>query len=400
MPAPAETPADNSASVSLSTTAAPVAAAPDTSAADKAKQERCAVLMAQGQSALAQAEGCGGDDQLIFAGSIVSATETGAPASRSLPYNNRFAAASLYLAPRLSLTAKWALIADMTMAHEQTPPDDTADRQELQFTDARLLAVGSLGKLGGFNFTASPRVVIPVSAPSRRGDVALGAGVGINVIRSFDVLDGLALIAGGSHNHTFAGNVTRDNPDRDDLCNDVTAATDKCPVSSLGLVQDSFRAVGTASLSFNSEISAQLQYLYGWNLVKKLSDLPTSIPGVISDDTPVLEGESELGREVTRWRRLGSLTLSVNYQPADWVIATLQGNTSVCYNVADGSQSSLGGCSGGSQQSDFWLRNPIMNKFSTLAISFTFPVDVIYTRIKNRQSEEKRMAQKRAAQKL
>jgi len=215
-----------------------------------------------------------------------------------------------------------------------------------------------------------------------------------------DVLDGLALILGGAYNHTFAQNVVRSNEDRDDRCNDISGTVVSCPVGNLGIVQDTFRAVGTASLSFNSKISAQAQYLYGWNFVKKLSDLPSSIPGVWSDDTPVRAGEAELDRDVTRWRRIGSLTLAVNYQPVDWVIASLQGNTSVCYAFADGSQSSLGGCSGGSKQSDFALRNPIVNKFSTIALSFTIPIDVVYTRIKNRSGDEKRTAKKGPTNKL
>lgn len=400
---PAPSPSTDAPTVQPS--APPVAqaevASTDAAAADRAKRDRCTVLMAQGQSALAQAEGCGGDDQPIFAGSLLSLTQTGAPASRTLPDgSNRFAALSVYLAPRLTLSSRWALIADVTMAHEQTVPDDTSDRQEVQFTDPRLLAVGNLGKLAGFSFTASPRITIPVSAPSRKAKAALGTGMGLNIIRTFDVLEGLALVAGGTYNHTFARNVVRTSDDVSNRCNDISGSKVTCPISGVGIVQDAFRVSGTASLNFTSKVSAQLQYMYGWNLVKKLSELPTSIPGVISDDSPVLEGEDELDRDVSRWRKLGSLTLAVNYQAAEWVTATLQGNTSVCYNVADGMQSSLGGCAGGAKTSDFWLRNPIANKFSTLALSFTIPLDIVYTRIKNREGEEKRSAQKRSASKL
>lgn len=390
-------PAGTSTSVSVATP--PAADDPGAAASDKAKKDRCAVLMAQGQSALAQAEGCGGKDQPIFTGSIVSLTQTGAPGMRTMPYNNRFAALSLYLAPRLTLTNKWALIADVSMAYEQTIPDDTADRHEVQFTDPRLIVNGNLGKWKGFNFTASPRLTIPVSAPSQASKAIIGVGTGLNIIRSLDVLDGLALIVGGAYNHTFARNVVRTNEDREDGCDDITGSVVSCPVGNLGIVQDTFRAIGTASLSFNSKISAQAQYLYGWNFVKKLSDLPRSIPGVWSDDTPALTGD-ELDRDVSRWRRIGSLTLAVNYQPADWVIASVQGNTSVCYAFADGMQSSLGGCSGGAATSDFWLRNPIVNKFSTIALSFTIPIDVVYTRIKNREGVEKSTAKKGPTNKL
>ncbi len=399
MPAPSVETGAVPAAPPVAAAPAPATPAAESSASDKAKRDRCAVLMAQGQSALAQAEGCGGDDQPIFAGSLLSLTQTGAPASRSFPDgNNRFAALSLYIAPRLTLTDRWALIADVTMAHEQTVPDDTASRQKAQFTDPRLLAVGSLGKLGGFSFTASPRITIPISAPSRAADAYLGTGLGLNIIRTFDVLDGLALVAGGTYNHTFAGNVTRESPDSDNKCSDVVDSV-TCPVSGLAIVQDAFRVVGTASLNFSSKLSAQLQYLYGWNLAKKLSDLPTSV-GPNSDRTPVLQGEEELNRDVTRWRKLGSLTLSLNYQPVDWLTTTLQGNTSVCYNAPEGQQSALGGCAGGAKTSDFSLRNPIANKYSTLALSFTVPLDIVYARIKNRGSEEKRSAQRRSASKL
>ncbi len=386
---------DTGTSRDVSTATAP--SLEDTADADKAKRERCAQLMAQGQTALAQAEDCGGGDTPIFAGSILSLSQTVAPMAGTLPdSNNSFAALTLYAAPRLRLTEKWGLTADVSMGYEQTVPDDTADRQEVQWSDPRLTATGNLGSAGGFSFAGGPRLVLPLSAPSRKADAILGAGLTMNVIRPFDVLDGLALVAGGSFIHTFAGNITRADDDvKNDFCNDVVGSRVSCPLSNAGIVQDGLRAVGSASLNINTKVSLQASYLYGWNLVKKLPDIDLA-------NLPPNDGTTDFvgAQRGTRWRRLGSLSLAVNYQPTDWVIATVQGNTSVCYNSDVGSQSSLGGCAGGQKQDDFWLYNPIVNKFSTLALQFTIPIDAVYMRIKNRQGEEKKTAAARAAGKL
>ncbi len=400
-PAAGATPARASTlTAQASTVSGPSAAAADTTAADKAHSDRCAQLMAQGQTALAQAEDCGGGDTPIFAGSIVSVGQTVAPASRMLPdADNNFAALNVYVAPRLRLTDKWGLTADTSLGYEQTLPDDTTHRHQAVWSDPRVTVTGNLGSVGGFTFAGGPRLIIPLSAASRTSNAFLGAGLTMNIVRAFDVLDGLALVAGGGYSHTFAGNVTRTDPDVKNQCDLVTGTRVSCPLSGAAIVQDGLRAVGMASLNLNTAVSLQASYLYSWNFLTKLSDLPTQLPGVVSDNSPVLEGD-ETGHDITRWRSFGSLSLSVNYQPTDWVIASLQGNTSVCYNADSGGQSSLGGCAGGNKVSDFSLRNPLVNKFSTLSLQFTIPIDAVYSRIKNRLGEEKKTAAARAATRL
>jgi hypothetical protein len=372
--------------------------------ADEDKQadaERCAQLMAQGNSALAQAEGCGGGDTPVFAGSIVTLSQAAAPGSGTLPDgDNHYAALSIYIAPRLRLTETWALIADTTAAYEQTVPDDTSDRHELWWTDPRVTAIGNLGSLGGFSFAGGPRLIVPVSRTSRSANALVGAGATMNIVRALDVLGGLAFVVGGSYAHTFytgtQRTVTGDDANARQ-CDDVTGSAVSCPVGGLAAVQDALRATAIVSLNVNEQWSLQAAYLHGWNHAQKLNDLDGSLPGVIANGSPVEEND-----DATRWRRIGSLSLTVNYQPTDWVIASLGGNTSVCYSADSGGQSALGGCSGGAKTSDFWLRNPVVNKFSTVSLSFTIPIDAVYLRIKNREGEEKRAAArgKRAAAKL
>jgi hypothetical protein len=89
-----------------------------------------------------------------------------------------------------------------------------------------------------------------------------------------------------------------------------------------------------------------------------------------------------------RVRRFGSLGLSVSYQPAPWFIASLQGSTSVCYNLPSGGQSVFGGCAGGLTSSSFWTRNPIANKFSNVGLQFTIPIDALYETIRSSDGEK------------
>jgi hypothetical protein len=382
-----QAPAAPAATVSMSTQTSKVAASGET----EPDAERCAQLMAQGNSALAQAEGCGGGDTPIFAGSIITLSQSGAPASSSLPdADNRFAALSLYVAPRLRLTERWAIIADTTMAYEQTIPDDTSDRHEVWWTDPRITAIGNLGSLGGFSFAGGPRVIVPVSRPSRSANALLGTGAALNIVRPLDVLGGLAFVVGGSYARTFytssSRSVTGDDANAEQ-CDDVTGSSVSCPVAGAASVQDALRASAIASLNVNTQWSVQAAYLHGWNHARKLNEADGALPGVISNGS-ALEADSD----ATRWRRIGSLSLNVNYQPTDWVIASLGGNTSVCYSADSGGQSALGGCSGGAKTSDFWLRNPVVNKFSTVSVSFTIPIDAVYLRIKNHEGEEKRAA--------
>lgn len=355
----------------------------------KADQERCAQLMAQGQAALAQAEGCGGGDQPIWAGSIVSLSQTTAPASRLLPDNNNaFYALGVYIAPRITLTQKWALNADMSLAYELTTPDSETERNQVQRSDVRLTANGNLGSMGGFTFTGGPRLTAPTSLASRAAETYLGTGAVLNIIKTFDVLDGLALIAGGAYSHTWSGRLTpKILSDNAPQCQTTTGGDSltTCAAGNTRVVQDSFRAVSAASLNFTPVVNMQLSYVYGWSLVKPFDeetvtvDLPT---GPAETDANVIEA--------TRWRRFGSLGLSVSYQPATWFIASLQGSTSVCYSSADGGQSALGGgCSGGLATSSQALRNPIANKFSNLGLQFTIPLDALCEAVKSNSGEAK-----------
>lgn len=364
-------------------------AAAETGEQDSAKKERCAQLMAQGQVALAQAEGCGGGDQPIWAGTIVSFTQTTAPASRYLPDNdNAFYAMSLYFAPRLTLTKKWALNADISLAYEATKPDDTSKRYKVQTSDTRLLLNGNLGSIGGFTFTGGPRVSIPTSEPSWAAEVYAGLGAGLNIIKSFEVLEGLSFIGGGAYNHTFSGRLTRKIRDGEaPPCKTVEGGvnnTTECAAGNLRVVQDSVRAVGAASLNFTSALNMQLSYVYGWSFAKPFVDGADELP---LDTGSVTVGDN--GVDDTRMRRVGSFGLSVSYQPLPWFIASVQGNTSVCYDSPFGGQSAFGGCSGGLNNKDFWTSNPIANKFSTVGLQFTVPVDALYDAIRSSESESK-----------
>lgn len=394
----AQTPAAPAATVALAAQTNKVADSPEN---EKAQAERCAQLMAQGNTALAQAEGCGGGDTPVFSGSIVSLSQSVAPASGTLPdSDNAFAALSIYLAPRLRISESWGIIADVTTAYEQTVPDDTSDRNEFWWTDPRVTAIGNLGSLAGFSFAGGPRLILPVSRTSRSANAVLGAGAAVSIVRPIDVLGGAAFVLGGGYAHTFYKDTVRSVTGDDEnaaQCDDVTGSAVSCPVASGAAVQDALRVSTVASLNVTQQWSLQASYLYGWNHTQKLNELDESLPGVISNGQPVEENP-----DATRWRRIGSFSVTVNYQPTDWVIASLGGNTSVCYNADSGSQSALGGCAGGAGTNDFWLRNPIANKFSTISLSFTIPIDAVYLRIKNHEGEEKQAAARaqRAAAKL
>ncbi|MFT3925074.1 MAG: hypothetical protein QM778_21240 [Myxococcales bacterium] len=341
----------------------------------KAKQERCDQLLAQGQTSVAQAEGCGGDDGPSWAGTIVSFSQAVAPLYRTLPYHNGYYALSLYLGPRLSINERWAINADVTLAYEVTPPDDASQRHKLWSSDTRLTAIGNLGSLGGFTFTGGPRLVVPTSEMSWAADVIAGTGATLSVVRSFDVLAGLALSLGGSYVHTWSQNLTREIREGDPTrCAGLPRdSVVDCTAGQYRVVQDAFRVISGFSLNMTTTLNLQLNYIYGWNLVKAFHDETPTID-ITSGPTTVDEAGALPDNRI---RRRGDFLLALSYQPATWLIATLQGTTSVCYDQAYGGQSALGGCAGGLATSDFWLRNPLVNKFSTLALQLTVPVDAL-----------------------
>lgn len=359
---------------------------------EKAQRERCDQLLAQGQTALAQAEGCGSDEGPSLAGTIVSFSQVTAPLWRTLPNDqNGLYALSLYLGPRLSINERWAINADVSLAYEATPPDDAAQRHKLLSTDTRITAVGNLGSVGGFTFAGGPRLVVPTSEPSWAADMYAGTGAVLSIVRSFDVLAGLAISVGGAYTHIWSGNLTRQIRDgRPPLCLARDSYVD-CAAGQYRVVQDAFRATSAFSLNMTPTLNLQLNYIYGWNLVKPFSD---ATPVIDIASGPVTLDEAGALPD-NRMRRRGDFLLALSYQPASWLIATLQGTTSVCYDQAYGGQSALGGCAGGLKASDFWLRNPLVNKFSTLALQLTVPLDALVRTIRaNRRQDVARKSAK------
>lgn len=394
-PAPVEaTPPVAAAKVSLDTTSSTAKA---DAAAKKADEARCAQLFAQGQTALAQAEGCAGGENPIYAGSQIGFTQITAPAYRTFPDNdNGFYALNLYLAPRFRITEKWALFADVTLGYEATVPDDTQQRHQVQSTDTRIQFSGVLGSVGGVTFITGPRIIIPTSKFSWAGDVYAGLGTSLGAVKNFKVLAGLATSLTGVYTHVFSDNLVAEPRGRGTeryQCNAGTASEVtpyECVAGTARLVQDQFRIAPAVSLNVNEQWSTGLSYVYGWNLVKKFNpEVQDSIViDTVAGPTEV-DGISDNVIDDTRWRRSGSFTAQVNYQPAPWLIATLSGNTSVCYNLPSGIQSSLGGCSGGMKSADWWLRNPIANKYSTISLSLTVPVDAFIKAVTSNETEQK-----------
>jgi hypothetical protein len=393
-PAPtpqATTPAPAEAKASIDATAS---APKPGGAGDKADEARCAQLFAQGQTALAQAEGCAGGENPIYAGSQVSLTQTTAPAYRTMPDNdNGFYGLNLYLAPRFRLTESWALFADVTLGYEATVPDDTMQRHQVQSSDTRIQFSGVLGTLGGVTFITGPRLIVPTSKFSWAGDVVAGLGTSLGAVKNFEVLSGLAVSLTGVYTHIFSRNLTVEPRGRGTdkyECQGSTASETRpaeCVAGTLRLTQDQFRVAPSVSLNVNEQWSTGLSYVYGWNLVKRFENDEIVVdtlagPTVVDDisDNPI---------DDTRWRRSGSLTASVNYQPAPWLIATLSGNTSVCYSLPSGFQSSMGGCSGGMKSADWSLRNPIANKYSTISLALTVPVDAFIKAVTSNETEQK-----------
>jgi hypothetical protein len=368
---------------------APAAKQGPSAASDRQKQERCDQLLAQGQTAVAQAEGCGGDEGPSWAGTIVSFSQATAPLWRTLPNDrNGFYGLSLYLGPRLSINERWAVNADVTLAYEVTPPDDTTKRHQVWSTDTRVTAVGNLGSVGGFTFTGGPRLVVPTSELSWAANVFLGTGAVLNVMRSFDVLAGLSLSVGGSYWHTWSQNLTREirgseAPTCTGLLRDGLAT---CSAGHYRVVQDAFRALGAFSLNITPAVNLQLTYIYGWNLVKPFADTTPTID-ITSGPTTIGGGDVLPDNRI---RRRGDFLLALSYQPASWLIATLQSTTSVCYDQAYGGQfmAGLASCAGGLKTSDFWLRNPLVNKFSTLALQLTVPIDAFVRTLRARRGPE------------
>lgn len=365
-----------------------------------ADESRCAQLFAQGQTALAQAEGCAGKEQPIYAGSQFSLSQVTAPAYRTLPNSkNGFYALNLYLAPRFRLTERWALFTDVTLGYEATVPDDTMRRHQVQATDTRIAVSGVLGSAGGITFTAAPRIIIPTSKPSWALDTYAGLGTSLGAVKNFDVLAGWAVAFTGVYTHVFSGRLTaKIREDNAPSCAGISGDRDglsECAAGTLRAVQDRFTIAPSTSLQVNDQWSLSASYVYNWSLVKPFPD--------DLRDTVVLPGLGEVDVsdnpiDDTRWRRSGSFSLAVNYQPASWLIATLSGTTSVCYSMSSGIQSSLGGCSGGQKTSDFWLRNPIANKYTTVSLALTVPVDALIQAVTTSSNEKKTAKAKAKAQ--
>ncbi len=410
-PAPEQTPA---ADESTKLRASDKDAAAETGEASQAEKERCAQLMAQGQTALAQAEGCGGGDQPIWAGSTLSFTQTTAPAYRTLPdSNNGYYSLGLTIAPRLTLSEKWALNSDFSLGYEVTQPDTMGNPNQVVSSDTRLTATGNLGSVGGFTFTGGPRVVVPTSKASWAQKMYAGTGAALNIIKNFDVLAGWAFIAGGSYVHNWSGRLTPKirganeetnvqigsgtAPVTGPECFALNNTSQDCSSGNSRVVQDSLRAVAATSLNVTPTVNFQLSYIYGWSLVKPFKD---ATPVVASNFGPELQVSDNVLPD-SRWRTFGSLGLSASYQPTTWLIASVQASTSVCYSSESGGQSAFGGgCAGGMKVSSFALRNPIANKFSNLGLQFTIPLDALYDRIKNGGAEEKKTAAAKRAAKL
>lgn len=393
----AQAPAASGSAANAPPTAEPDTGEPgeDSSPKDQqAESGRCAQLLAQGNTALAQAEGCGGDDAPIYAGSIVSFSQTMAPAYATLPDDdNPLYALSLYVAPRLTLSDDWGLVADITFAYEATQPDDTTYRNYLWRTDTRLTATGLLFKLGDFIFTGGPRLIAPTSQASIAANMYAGTGAVANVVRQFDLLAGFALTVGGSYVHTWSGNLTREVRDgKAPRCTSLSGESIACSAGDARIAQDAFRAVGSATLNFTPEWNLQASYIHGFSLVKPFDD---DVASQVTIDDPVtgsftVDDVDENPLEDTRWRRIGIFSLALSYQPLSWLIASIQGSTSVCYDAPAGGQSATGGCSGGNRHSDFWLRNPIANKFSNLSLSLTVPIDAFVAVVTSPGGGEKR----------
>jgi hypothetical protein len=306
-----------------------------------------------------------------------------APMHRTLPNTqDGFYALALYLAPRYSLNQDWALTADVTVSYEVTPPDDAEQRHKVWTTDTRLTALGNWGTYKGFTFTGGPRLVLPTSQASWAAKVYVGTGGVVSVTRSFDVLAGSSVNIASDYWHTWSGDLTpeiRDgNPPTCASVGSGNGASTDCTAGSSRVIQDSIRLFSIYALNFTPAWNLQVAYLYGWRLVKPFRD-----------DTPTVEiasGPVQLDREASladsRWRRYGDFEVALSYQPASWLITSLTAATVVCYDHAYGAFSANGvvgngTCSGGMKSSDFWLRNPIANKFTTVALQLTVPIDAL-----------------------
>jgi hypothetical protein len=410
-PAPATpepaTPAPAEASATAAVTLNDKATAPvPTGDNSKDQEARCATLFAQGQTALAQAEGCASGEAPIYAGSQVGLTQLTAPASRTLPdSDNGFYALNLYLAPRFRLTERWAMFADVTLGYEATTPDFANERHEVVATDTRVQFSGVLGSLGGVNFSTGPRVIIPTSKPSWAANVIGGLGVSLSAVKNFDVLSGLAFQGVGVVTHVFSSGLTRKIREGEappcQATNGSGSFATECPAGNLRVVQDQFVAASSATLNIDDQWSAGLGYSYRWNLIKPFDD---SVSEQVVIDTiggpTVVDDIDENPIDDTRWRRSGTFSLSVNYQPAPWLFATLSGSTTVCYDLPYGSQGAFGGCSGGMKQSDWWLRNPIANKFTNVSLSLTVPIDAFVEAVTKGGADDKKTAKAKAKAKL
>lgn len=403
----ADTAPDSDANVSDDATASTSSAG----AAGMSKEERCAQLMAQGQQAVAAAEGCGGGSAPAWAGTTVNFGQSVAPMTGTLPDNdNGFYALSLSGLGRWALHPRVALLLRMAAFYEVTTPDfDSTSR--IRPTDANLTVQVNMGSIGGFNFSGGPRISAPTSRESIAANAYLGTGVVLNIIRPINFLQGLALGVGGSYAHNWAGTNTREIRDNNDdpvtltgpdapianepvvvggsrkpICATSAGASAPCPAGALATVGDAFRVGAFGQLGLTSKLSINASYLYGFNLARPIED--TGL--VIGGETLVDEVQRRGG--ATRWRRFGSLSYGAAYQAAPWLTASLSVSTSVCYNFGSGFQDATGGCAGGSKNLPFFNRNPLFNRHSTVGLTMSVPIEPLVKAIQAGPKETKTVA--------
>jgi hypothetical protein len=260
----------------------------------------------------------------------------------------------------------------------------------VQSSNTRIVVSGLLGSVGGVAFAASPRIVVPTSKFAWSAKMIAGVGTGLNASKNFEVLSGLGVSLGGAYTHTFSNALTRQIREGDAPTCKGTAGQDiDCVAGGLRIVQDNFVVGPSVNLAVNDQWSVGASYSYAWALAKPWDDSVKDTVVIETAGGPTEVVVSDNPVEDNRWRRSGSFSLSANYQPAPWLIATLGANTSVCYAFDVGFQSSTGGCAGGNKNSDWWLRNPIANKFSTISLSLTVPVDALIDAVSKKETEAK-----------
>lgn len=396
------------------------AAAAPAASGEGPSEERCAQLVASGQQALAQTEGC---DSVapIYAGSRFVLGQSVAPMTRlQQDDNNHFTATTLTLAPRFRLPWEgWALAASFTLAYEETVPDFGNQRHDVRNTDTTINAVGNIGTWGGTTFLVGPRVILPTSQPSWTMRTIGGLGGFANMIRPLsEITKGLVATLGGSYWHNFALNGVRETSrigedgdtgvataDGTPIVTGAGACTGlggngvDCPAGTLTRVADAFRLGASLNYTISSKAVLSMSYLYGWNRAVAPADATVADAQVIGNNSDdVIEPNSR----DTRWRRFGSFALSANYQAAPWLSASLGLTTAVCYNFDTSFNDALGGCAGTNTGGDTvtgrprrFMTNPIFNAFTTVGLNLVVPIDQLIKQLKAGPSEKRSVARRR-----